>query len=261
MEQRDQTSWAGLLRNCRQRMGLTKTQLARALSVSVAYVSKLESGQRPPPERQRQVICEVLDLSDDEGLWFHTQAELERADPASIKYLLRLTETVFSSGRQPESTAKPAGSQDAERLAPAIPIINKVAAGHPQEFTDLDYPAGIADDYLSVPDITDPNAFAFYVQGDSMEPDFVEKSLVIASPNTIPFEGDPCFVRFSAVSPVSGCTFKRVYFMADGKVRLVPINRRYPEQVYRRDDISGLWPVVRQYRQVRRHETGAPTGQ
>ena len=41
-----------------------------------------------------------------------------------------------------------------------VPVINKVAAGYPVDFNDLDYPVGIADDYVRCPDIYDPNAFA-----------------------------------------------------------------------------------------------------
>ena len=85
--------------------------------------------------------------------------------------------------------------------------------------------------------MSDPNAFAFYVSGDSMTPDFPDGTLLIASPSTQPFDGDCCFVRFSELSKVSGCTFKKVYFTKDGKVRLVPLNQRYEEQVFSREEI------------------------
>jgi len=39
-----------------------------------------------------------------------------------------------------------------------VPIIYKVAAGYPADFNDLDYPAGVADDYVSCTDVHDPNA-------------------------------------------------------------------------------------------------------
>ena len=41
---------------------------------------------------------------------------------------------------------------DPQPLRQRVPIINKVAAGTPHGFTDLDYPAGVADDYLALPD-------------------------------------------------------------------------------------------------------------
>ncbi|MHC4718099.1 MAG: S24 family peptidase, partial [Planctomycetota bacterium] len=61
----------------------------------------------------------------------------------------------------------------------AIPIINSVAAGYPYQFTDLDYPPSVADDYVHCPDVNDPHAFAARVVGDSMEPRYSEGDLVV----------------------------------------------------------------------------------
>ena len=36
-------------------------------------------------------------------------------------------------------------------LRTRIPVINKVAAGYPAEFTDLDYPLNVADEYVDAP--------------------------------------------------------------------------------------------------------------
>jgi len=244
-----------MLSNYRLRAGLNKSALARAVGVSIGYISKLEIGKKPPPENQRQAICEVLGLSEEESESFHIKAEMERSDPTAVKYLMKLIDQV--------SDSEPARRETAESDLPfnsalfpgdlhSIPIINKAAAGYPQEFTDLDYPAGVADGYIAVPDISDPNAFGFYVSGNSMEPDFPDGTLLIASPNTIAFEGDPCFVRFSQLSRISGCSFKRIYFMQDGRVRLVPINRHYAEEIFERQELTGIWPAVRSYGKINR---------
>lgn len=243
--------WADMLKQYRTRAGLTKTRLAKSLSVTISYISKLESGQKPPTESQRESLCEAMNLSEDESLAFHVQAEIERTDPIAVKYLTQRDTTSHCKSTIREASIE--CNESAISVASAIPIINKVAAGYPQEFTDLDYPVGVAEQYVSLPDVSDPNAFAFYVFGDSMEPEFESGSLMIASPNSAAFDGDACFVRFSPTSPVAGCTFKRVYFMTDGRVRLVPANQKYAEQYYSHDDISGIWPVTRQCRQVSRH--------
>ena len=97
----------------------------------------------------------------------------------------------------------------------AVPIINKVAAGYPREFTDLGYPVGIADDYVSVPaELADPNAFGLRVVGDSMAPKYAEGNVVIFSPAASVASGDDCFVRFAPDSRASAdeSTFKRVFF-------------------------------------------------
>jgi phage repressor protein C with HTH and peptisase S24 domain len=261
MEFPDSTTWGRLLAEYRREAGLSKSALAKLTGVTISYISKLEAGKKPPPEDQRWQLCEALGLNDDQAKDFHIRAEKERADPTTLKYLMQLVESMAESNEAAESSAVSKKRHFEEMDASfgelhSIPIINKAAAGYPQEFTDLDYPAGVADGYIAVPDVSDPNAFGFYAAGDSMEPDFPDHTLLIASPNTPAFDGDPCFVRFSPLCKTGGCTFKRAYFMNDGKVRLVPINRKYEEKIYNRDEITGLWPVVRSYGKVNRGAEG-----
>ena len=247
----DRSTWAEMLTNLRQRANLSKSVLAREVGVSIGYISKLETGKTPPPENQRQIFCDVLGLSDQEREVFHIRAEMERCDATGLKYLLRLVKLRKSDDQMEQTPFFPKSPVISGELH-AIPIINKAAAGYPQEFTDLDYPVGVADGYISVPDVSDRNAFGFYVAGNSMEPDFPNGTLLIASPNTVPFEGDPCFVRFSPISRVSGCSFKRIYFMKDGKIRLVPINRQYTEEIFDQQELTGIWPVIRAYGKINR---------
>ncbi|MEA3368261.1 MAG: S24 family peptidase, partial [Planctomycetota bacterium] len=132
----------------------------------------------------------------------------------------------------------------------AVPIINKVAAGYPQEFTDLGYPVGIADDYVSVPaDMADPNAFAVRVVGDSMEPKYRQGDVVIFSPAASVHSGDDCFVRFA---PGSGpgedeSTFKRVFFDDPDQVRLQPLNERYAPTTVKPEVIGRVFRAAARY--------------
>ena len=40
----------------------------------------------------------------------------------------------------------------------AIPLINRVSAGYPKDFTDLSYPPKVADEYVGCPDVRDTEA-------------------------------------------------------------------------------------------------------
>jgi SOS-response transcriptional repressor LexA len=122
-----------------------------------------------------------------------------------------------------------------------VPVINRVAAGYPTDFTDLDYPPSVADEYIRCPDGGDPQAFGAHVVGDSMEPKYREGDLVIFSPNTEPHDGDDCFVRFAADNST---TFKRFRTTPNGRIRLMPINGKYPAEEYDPRDINGLWPAT-----------------
>jgi repressor LexA len=113
------------------------------------------------------------------------------------------------------ATGGTGGAGEAERTSVAgalpmeVPLINSVAAGYPTEFTDLGYPARVADEYVRSPEIEDPDAFAARVVGESMLPEYREGDVVIFSPIRVVRSGMDCFVRLERDHE---STFKRVYF-------------------------------------------------
>ncbi|MFM9959187.1 MAG: helix-turn-helix domain-containing protein [Phycisphaerales bacterium] len=164
-----------------------------------------------------------------------------------------------------------------------VPVVNRVAAGYPREFTDLGYPARVADEYVSVPDVYDADAFAARVVGDSMEPVYREGDIVVFSPSAPTVEGSDCFVRFERNEET---TFKRVYFegvaedrderggsdpggvpgvSGDGAggvggasgagaeiIRLQPLNPAYAPRSVLREEVAGLYAAVYVVRAVKR---------
>jgi repressor LexA len=135
----------------------------------------------------------------------------------------------------------------------AIPVINKVSAGYPQDFTDLGYPVGIADAYVAVPaELSDPNAFAVRVVGDSMEPKYHEGDVVIFTPSAPVESGDDCFVRFAVTGgPVDGeSTFKRVFFDEEDRVRLQPLNERHAPTFVKPSEIEGIFRAAARYERL-----------
>ncbi len=150
-------------------------------------------------------------------------------------------------------------------IAVEVPLINSVAAGYPCDFTDLGYPARVADEYVRVPDVRDADAFAARVVGDSMMPDYREGDIVVFSPARDLRDGMDCFVR---LEPDHQSTFKRVFFEAAGTegsrdrgiegeeemcgemIRLQPLNPRYPAMVVPRERVAGLYAAVSVTRMV-----------
>lgn len=134
--------------------------------------------------------------------------------------------------------------------ASAVPVINRVSAGYPRDFTDLSYPKGVADDYVGCPDLHDDDAFAARVHGDSMTPKYREGDIVIFSPAAPPKNGDDCFVRFAD----GATTFKRAFFESDEKgksvIRLQPRNEKYRPRVVPSEEVSGLYKAVYRYQRV-----------
>ncbi len=155
------------------------------------------------------------------------------------------------------SYAAPGGARLLGVLPMQVPVINKVAAGYPTEFTDLSYPARVADDYVSVPDVADTDAFGARVCGDSMMPVYREGDIVVFSPEAPTAEGSDCFVRFERNSET---TFKRVYFeQREGGefIRLQPLNPAYPAKTVHREEVAGMYAAVYVVRPVGRGGGGA----
>lgn len=139
----------------------------------------------------------------------------------------------------------------ASMLPVDVPVINAVSAGYPTEFTDLGYPARVADEHVRCPDVTDPDAFACRVVGDSMEPDYRAGDIVVFSPAISVVSGMDCFAR---LEPDHESTFKRAYFETDEAgqtlIRLQPLNNRYPPRSLPRERVAGLYAAVRVIRRI-----------
>jgi repressor LexA len=136
------------------------------------------------------------------------------------------------------------------RLLPVqIPLINSVAAGYPREFTDLGYPARVADEYVLSPEVDDPDAFAARVVGESMLPEYREGDIVVFSPAKAVKSGMDCFVRLERDDET---TFKRIVLddEAPRRIRLVPLNRTFPEREVDREDVALLCAAVSVTRRV-----------
>jgi len=134
--------------------------------------------------------------------------------------------------------------------SPRVPVVNRVSAGYPTDFTDMSYPPRNADAYITAPGLDDPDAFAARVSGDSMSPKYAEGDIVIFSPAAVWKNGADCFVRFED----GQTTFKRVYAETDGAgremLRLQPRNSRYTPQVVPREKIEGAYRAIFCYRCV-----------
>ena len=251
-----------IIREKREQLNLTLDEVSNKIGFSKPYLSTIETGKvkNPPSDEMLTKLERVLKF--EKGLLMHIahmermpsdirhgyeSAELENQKWRQIaKNLLgrkvavsRLKRVLAANKLKVDPQQKPLS---AGRL---VPVINKVSAGYPTDFNDLDYPVGIADDYIRCPDLHDPNAFAVRVVGDSMEPKFCQGDIVIFSPAAEVHNGDDCFVRFADPHET---TFKRVFFEKGDKIRLQPRNEKYSPSTVEGSDINGL------YRATIKHE-------
>jgi repressor LexA len=276
------------LRRQRRRLGLTLDELAGRTGISKPYLSLIETGRvnNPPSDEKLRRLEQSLGFTSGELIG---QAHLQRTprdvramlhklmqgrgargDGPAVKYQEKVTngegQAVLSSPLAPDPTPldldqaylsgvlqelvdRSAGNVET-LTTNAVPVINRVSAGYPRDFTDLSYPKGVADDYVGCPDVHDKDAFAARVHGDSMHPKYSEGDIVIFSPALSPRDGDDCFVRFED----GHTTFKRIFFESGeggtSVLRLQPRNEKYRPQVVPAEQVTGLYKAVYRYQRV-----------
>ncbi len=252
-----------IIRSKREQLDLTLDQVSNKVGYSKPYLSTIETDKvKNPPSDDLLTRLERV-LKFESGLLLHL-AHMERM-PSDVRGIYESKEAENQRLRQlvrrvAEKKARVSeihaalartkpGKESKAGIAAGrlVPIINKVTAGYPVDFNDLDYPVGIADDYVRCPDLHDPNAFAVRVVGDSMEPRFHEGDIVIFSPAQEVQNGDDCFVRFTNPHET---TFKRVFFEKEEKVRLQPRNERYSPTVVEGNRIDGIYRAVSRYEKL-----------
>lgn len=270
-----------VIRRARLDAELTLVATADRVGCAKSYLSAVENGHKGPPSAELlQRLERVLRLPNGElarlAAWSQTPRQVRDelvALSARDRNARRLAELIGSGGI--DDTGRVRGSLDeayqsgelqrlVEHVAGAappmhveaalpmeVPLINCVTAGYPTDFTDLGYPARVADEYVRCPGLGDPDAFAARVVGDSMSPEYREGDIVVFSPARDIADGADCFVR---LAPDHETTFKRIYFERDERdreiIRLQPINNRYRPTVYERERVEGLYRAVSVTRSV-----------
>ncbi len=253
-----------IIRNRREQLRLTLDDVSRQTGFSKPYLSTIETDKvkNPPSDelltKLEQVLKfeprELLRIAHVERTPCDIRQEYESAEAENEKLRQLIKDLVYRRTKVRDLGEILAQSNvNIDAGGPAIspgrlvPVINKVAAGYPTDFNDLDYPVGMADDYVRCSDLHDPNAFAVRVVGDSMEPKFREGDIVIFSPAAEVRNGDDCFVRFSSPHET---TFKRVFFESGNKVRLQPRNEKYSPIIVDGKRINGVYRAVIKYERL-----------
>jgi len=253
-----------IIRKKREELDLTLEDVSSRIRFSKPYLSTVETGKvkNPPSDDLLRKLEKTLEF--EQGLLLHIahmerlpsdiREEYESAEAENQRWRQLVKNLIGKKAKLSELNTLLAESelgieQDKLPLAAGrlVPVINRVAAGYPTDFNDLDYPAGVADDYVRCPDLHDPNAFAVRVVGDSMEPKFYEGDIVVFSPTAEVHNGDDCFIRFAMPHET---TFKRLFFEPKKKIRLQPRNEKYSPTIIDGKRVNGLYRAVIKYEKL-----------
>jgi len=126
------------------------------------------------------------------------------------------------------------------KLSRLIPVISYADAGRGFNYTDQEFPPGVAAEYVSRPfDLTDTSAYALRVKGDSMTPRLDENDVVIVSPAK-----EATNNNLAVVQTKSGEVYlKKIIFQGENVI-LQSINPTYPPISLKPEEIRFIHPVV-----------------
>ena len=106
-------------------------------------------------------------------------------------------------------------------------------------WTETDPADNTADNYVSVDDVKDAQAFALKVKGNSMAPRIEDGDVVIVSPQQEAHSGDICVVRVNGEDTLKKVKFEGTY------VHLVPLNPDFEPLTVKKKDVNFVWKVVK----------------
>lgn len=126
------------------------------------------------------------------------------------------------------------------RPARRIPLIGLAQAGGDGFFDDGGFPVGGGWDEVSLPEITDPNAYALEISGDSMEPVYRDGDMVIISPTAPIRRGDRVVVRTTRGEVMA----KQLARRSARRVELKSLNPSHPDYSFDLTEVAWLHRIV-----------------
>ena len=207
---------AKLLLNELDKSNISETELASRLKISQGTVNKLIKQRVSQPDvKTLQHIASYFNIS---------VATLLFDDILTDEFLVDspYSRPMFKKERE-----------DPESVVPVkIPVINKVHCGAWVDFTDLNYPAGVADRHEYAP-THDPNAFFVIASGDSMTGSGItEGDLLLVEPAREVMNGSTVLAKGE-----NGCTVKKFQRKGDTIV-LSPTNDKYEVMILTEKDVK-----------------------
>ncbi len=136
--------------------------------------------------------------------------------------------------------ARAIGSPPGRMAARRIPLIGLAQAGSEGFFDDGGYPVGGGWDEVTMPDVSDANAYALEIAGDSMHPVFRDGDLVVVSPAAPIRRGDRVVVRTADGEVMA----KELARRSARRVELKSLNPAHPDRSFDLAEVAWLHRIV-----------------
>jgi len=185
--------------------GISDAEFARQMDTSKQNV--LNWKKRGIPAEHIFHAAHIINRSPE---WIKTGEELIRIDKKHIEESSFLKESNYSYK-----------NDDIQLLR--VPLISWVQAGHWAEIID-NFEPGSGEEWIPTVAKIGPHSYALKVNGDSMEPEFPNGSIIIVDPD-LPIETNSYVIV--RLEQSNEATFKQ--YIEEGNIKLLkPVNPRYP---------------------------------
>jgi phage repressor protein C with HTH and peptisase S24 domain len=121
-----------------------------------------------------------------------------------------------------------------------VPLIGLAQAGGEGYFDDGGYPVGGGWDEVSLPEISDPHAYALEISGDSMEPVYRDGDFVVVSPGAPIRRGDRVVTRTNAGEVMA----KQLARRSARRVDLRSLNPAHPDYSFDLSEVTWIHRIV-----------------
>lgn len=216
------------LREVLKEKGINQTELSKMTGISKSVISEWLSDKYEPKQDKVYIVAEKLSVSPS---WlFGVSSEKEvKSDVMSIYNQLtpqRQTKVYDFASRQLHAQNNK-----------VVPLVGATAANP----TALEYADAINDISINT-DVPNSADCALVVRGDSMEPDYMDSSIVFYKLQEMVESGELAIVEVEG----DGVTFKKVIFDYENQqVILRSLNPEYPDRVLKDEEYRIIGKVVK----------------
>ncbi|MBI4535373.1 MAG: LexA family transcriptional regulator [Ignavibacteriae bacterium] len=203
------------IRTARENKQLDQATLSEKIGVVTRTLQRWEKGEQVPDGVS---ITKIAKSTNTQASW-----------------LLTGEGEMYASLVRPENVYPLSSATRRKVMLTDLPLISAVPAGKVSTMFHPDY----VDDYVTVDDVKDPQAFALKVKGNSMAPRIEDGDVVVVSPQQEVHNGDVCVVRVNDED-----TLKKVKFEGN-YLHLIPLNPDFEPVTVKKKDVNFVWKVVK----------------
>ncbi len=178
-------------------------------------------------------------MADGRARWPSTES-LAKVLDATGASLDAFSALVQGARAVPHAPGSRGGPRAPAIVARRVPLIGLAQAGSEGYFDDGGYPVGGSWDEVTLPDVTDANAYALEISGDSMEPVFRDGDMVIVSPAAPVRRGDRVVARTRGGEVLA----KELVRQSARRIELRSINPAHPSLTFELTDMSWMHRIV-----------------